>query len=189
VVSQSKLDSSSHLIFPLDRLSKNWVSPIYAFFQPTPSAITVDGCRIHEFKCTATHCKGRGRNARLIRRYLDTSDRNSTGSLRKHAWLCWGEEVLQGADACGDVNSTRQALSKAKILKNGSITTAFERKGKGQLTFSHRQHEKPQTRFVVFENHLVMNLIYYLLGSKLLDGLRKAYALSISSMIEVFSAL
>lgn len=109
--------------------------------------MTIDGRRAHEFRCTATNCKGRGKNPRIVRRYLDTSDRNSTGNLRKHARLCWGDEILQGADACGDLDSAREGLGKARKLKDGSITAAFERKGKGKVTYSHRQHDKAQTRF------------------------------------------
>src|SRR6266481_2733729 len=84
----------------LERLSKEWLSPIYAFFEPMPSIVVVDGRRVHEFRCMAGFCKGRGKNSRIVQRYLDTSDRNSTGNLRKHARICWGDEVLQGAQAC-----------------------------------------------------------------------------------------
>ena len=80
---------------------------------------------------------------------IHLTDRNSTGNLCKHARLCWGEEILRGADACGDLDSTRKGLDKAKKLQDGSITTAFERKGKGKVTFSHRQHTKTQTRLVM----------------------------------------
>jgi hypothetical protein len=139
------------MIFPLERLLKDWVSPIYAFFQPTPSIVTVDGRRVHEFRCTASNCKGRGKNPRIVRRYLDKSDRNSSGNLRKHARLCWGDEIINGADGCGDLDNTREGLNKIK-LRDGSITTAFERTGKGKVTYSHRQHDKAQTRFVVFNN-------------------------------------
>ena len=133
----------------LERLCDEWTSPIYAFFQATPSIETVDGRRVHEFRCSASHCKGRGKNPRIVRPYLDTSDRNSTGNLRKHARLCWGDEILRGADDCGDLESARKGLDKARKLQDGSITTSFERKGKGKVTFSHRQHTKAQTRFVV----------------------------------------
>ncbi len=122
------------------------MSPIYAFFHPIPSIVKVDGRRVHEFRCSATHCKGRGKDPRVVRRYLDKSDRNSTGNLRKHARQCWGDDIILGADTCGDIASTREALSKATKLKDGSITTAFERKGKGKVTFSHRQHDTTQTR-------------------------------------------
>lgn len=124
------------------------MSPIYAFFQPIPSIVTVDRRRVHEFQCAASNCKGRGKNPRIVRRYLDTSDRNSTGNLRKHARLCWGDEILRGADDCGDLKSTREGLDRAKKLRDGSITAIFQRNGKGKVTYSHRQHTKAQTRFV-----------------------------------------
>lgn len=114
-----------------------------------PSIVTVEGRRVHEFNCTASSCKGRGRYPRIVRRYLDTSDRNSTGNLRKHARLCWGDETVLSADACGNKNTVRDGLAKANKLKNGSIAVAFERKGKGKITFSHRQHTNAETRFVV----------------------------------------
>lgn len=33
------------------------------------------------------------------------------------------------------------------FLRDGTITTAFERKGKGQVTYSHRQHTREETRY------------------------------------------
>jgi hypothetical protein len=102
----------AHPFSALERLSVEWTSPIYAFFQATPSNVIVDGRRVHEFRCAATNCKGRGKNPRTVRRYLDTTDRNSTGNLRKHARLCWGDEILRGADASGDLNSSQEGLDK-----------------------------------------------------------------------------
>jgi len=163
------------------------VSPIYAFFRPTPSIETVDGRRVHEFECSASHCKGHGKNPRIVRRYLDTSDRNSTGNLRKHARVCWGEEILSGADACGDHDIARKGLDKAKKLQDRSITTSFERQGKGKLTFSHRQHTKIQTRFVVILQ-LFIYLILYGPEPKSFVGCRKAIDPLLSSKIEVFAA-
>jgi hypothetical protein len=80
-----------------------------------------------------------------VRRYLDTSDRKSTGNLRQHAKMCWGDETVKGADNCRDVDLARDALKKATI-KDGSITAAFERTGKGKITYSHRQHTRTETR-------------------------------------------
>ncbi|KAF8545952.1 hypothetical protein OG21DRAFT_1491739 [Imleria badia] len=36
----------------LTRLLKEWSSPIYAFFEPIPQIIEIDGRRAHDFKCT-----------------------------------------------------------------------------------------------------------------------------------------
>ena len=111
-------------------------------------------CRVHEFRCTASNCKGRGKDPRTVQRYLNTSDRNSTGNLRKHAQMCWGDEILHDADACHDLGSAREGLKNVKKQKDGSITVAFKRTGKGKVTFSHRQHDKTQTRFVLLINNI-----------------------------------
>ena len=78
-----------------------------------------------------------------MRRYLDTSDAKSTGNLRKHAKICWGVETVAAADGTRNVNDAREALKK---VKDGSITEAFERVGKGKVTYSHRQHTTTQAR-------------------------------------------
>ena len=143
---------SAHPNCPLEQLSIEWVSPIYVFFEPMLSIVTVDRWRVHEFRCTAGYCKGHGKNAQIVRRYLDTTDRNSTGNLQKHAQLCWDNEVMQDVDACADVDSVQVRLDKADKHRDGSITAAFERKGKGKLIYSHRQHMKVEARFVS-DNH------------------------------------
>jgi hypothetical protein len=163
------------------------VSPVYAFFQRTPTIRTVDGRRVHEFKCAASRCKGRGKNPRIVRRYLDTSDRKSTGNLRKHARLCWGDEILRAADSCGDLDSTRKGLDKAKKLKDGSITTTFERKGKGHVTYSHRQHDKAQTRFVTWMNNDDLPYLTHSEGPKLSVGYQRACGRFLLLMIEDFN--
>ena len=84
-------------------------------------------------------------NPRLVRRYLDTSDSKSTGSLRRHAKLCWGEENVARADEVKNIGEARLALKDAKVV-NGTITAAFERTGKGKITYSARQHTKSETR-------------------------------------------
>ena len=147
------LKKMAHTISLLEQLSKEWVSPIYAFFQQTPSIVTVDGWRVHEFRCTASNCKGHGRDPRIVRRYLDTTDQNLIRNLRKHARLCWWDEILCGADACGNLDLAWDGLDNAKRQIDGSITTAFERIGKGKVTYSHCQHDKTQTRFVVINKH------------------------------------
>lgn len=92
------------------RLTGNWTSPIYALFGPVPD-ITYDakGRRAHEFRCTATYCKGK----RIVRRFLDTTDRKSTSNLKRHATVCWGSDVVGDAlEARGDLKSTRKTLNR-----------------------------------------------------------------------------
>jgi hypothetical protein len=81
----------------------------------------------------------------MVRRYLDTSDAKSTSNLRKHARLCWGVETVAAADETRNLGAS---LDLIKTHKDGSITEAFERKGKGKVTYSHRQHTTTQVRCV-----------------------------------------
>jgi len=118
---------------------KDWVSPVYAFFNPKPQIVIIGGRRAHEFKCIAKGCKG------TTCRFLNKKDAWSTGNMRKHVKACWGEDALAAADA-KDVN---EACTKivGGILRNGTITVSFERKGKGKMTYSHRQHTYAETRY------------------------------------------
>ena len=98
---------------------KEWVSPVYAFFEPTPHVIERDGHRAHEFKCAARGCKA------TVRRYLDKKDARSTGNTRKHvkvyeedevagnepggckATVRWGDTIMSAADDAKDANEVR----------------------------------------------------------------------------------
>ncbi|CAA7270538.1 unnamed protein product [Cyclocybe aegerita] len=80
----------------LERLKKDWSSPVYVFFKTTPSIEYINECRIHVFECAAKHCCGR--NGRHVRRYLDTGDAKSMSNLCKHAKICWGDEAVAAAD-------------------------------------------------------------------------------------------
>jgi hypothetical protein len=114
--------------------------PIYAFFGPVPD-ITYDtkGHHAHEFRCTATYCKGKW----IVRQFLDTTDRKSMSNLKRHATVCWGSAIVGDAlEARGDLKSTRKTLTE---MRDGSITASFQWKGKGKVSYSHRQHIKAET--------------------------------------------
>jgi len=113
---------------------QKWISPMLMAVVPTISAVQL---RI---------VRGRVRilDPRLVRRYLDTSDKASTSGLRNHAEKCWGADTVKEAAKAADVNAVRKALAGTE-MRNGSIALEFERTGKGKLTFSHRQHTKKQT--------------------------------------------
>lgn len=131
-------------------MAKDWTSPIYGFFQSRPAIEVVDGRRCHEFQCAAPHCKGKGTRPRIVRRYLDKRDRNSTSNMHKHAKNCWGEEnVSKALEAKGElsINDVRKSLAQVKV-HDGSITASFKRQGKGDVTFSTRQHTYMETRLV-----------------------------------------
>ena len=84
---------------------------------------------------------------RMVRRYLDTSDAKSTGNLRKHAKICWGEEAVTAADNTKDVRAAREVIGKMKSV-DSSITAAFKFKriAKDKVTYSHRQHTTTEAR-------------------------------------------
>ena len=142
--------SEERMVYSEERMAKDWTSPIYGFFQARPVIEVVAGRRCHEFQCAAPLCKGKGAQARIVRRYLDKADRNSTSNMHKHAKNCWGEEIVsQALETKGSltIDEVRKSLAGAKV-QNGSIVAAFERKGKGVVTFSTRQHTYEETRLI-----------------------------------------
>jgi hypothetical protein len=52
-------------------------------------------------------------------------------------------ETVAGADETGNLGAALEVLRK---FKDGSITEAFQRAGKGKVTYSHRQHTTTQSR-------------------------------------------
>ncbi|KAH9916622.1 uncharacterized protein BXZ73DRAFT_2163, partial [Epithele typhae] len=119
-----------------------WNSPIYGFFKPIPKIVDVGGRRVHIFECGAKGCKC---NKKFINRFLNTADATSTGNMFRHARVCWGEEAvnhtIKNRMTPGEV---RQHFVK-NASENGDITTFFERKGKGPVTYSHRQHTRTES--------------------------------------------
>ncbi|KAG2040592.1 hypothetical protein BDR03DRAFT_857502 [Suillus americanus] len=122
-----------------ERIMKDWISLVYAFFNPTPCIVTIEGRLAHEFMCLGKSCKA------TVRRYLNKKDARSTGNMRKHVRACWGKDILVAADNAKDANEARVKIVGG-FLRNGSITALFEPKGKGQVTYSHRQHTRAETR-------------------------------------------
>ena len=101
---------------------------------------------MHVFSCVAKSCKGKGKFSRIVKRYIDKSDVSSTSNLRKHAKICWGDDVVKAADETKDL-ACAQAIVAKSGLENASITAMFERvKGKGAVTYSHKQHTKTETK-------------------------------------------
>lgn len=127
----------------IERLSKDWNSPIYVFFKLSPRIEYVNDRRVHVFECAAGRC--RGKNGRYVRRFLDTGDAKSTSGLRRHAKNCWGDEAVAAADGTQDLEGARVVLLKTK-LRDGSITAEFERIAKGKISYSHRQHTSTESR-------------------------------------------
>jgi hypothetical protein len=102
----------------------------------------MDGRRSHIFNCAAKMCRHKSRG---VRRFLDKGDAKSTSNMRKHTKKCWGEEMVAAADKLHFAADVRATMLDG-VLNPESITAAFERKGKGRVTFSHRKHTKPEAR-------------------------------------------
>jgi hypothetical protein len=65
--------------------------------------------------------------------------------MRRHVRRCWGDEALKAAEATENIGMARDMVVKA-LNETGSISAAFERKGKGVVTYSNRQHTRAETR-------------------------------------------
>ena len=131
-----------------ERLAKEWTAPIYAFFGPIPEVGYEDGRRFHAFHCAAPECKNKSRR---VRRFLDKGDAHSTGNMRKHAKKCWGDDIVTSADKAPNANEVRSTTIKG-YLDPSSIKAAFERRGKGKVSYLHRQHTRTETRYVTMRN-------------------------------------
>lgn len=68
-------------------------------------------------------------------------DRSSTGNLRRHARVCWGDETITKADTSKDLKYARKEVEKIRnVARDGSITAAFSKvEGQGRVGYSHRQ--------------------------------------------------
>jgi hypothetical protein len=47
-----------------------------------------------------------------VRRYLDTKDARSTGSLRRHAKVCWGSNIIDAVDSAINADEVGKIISK-----------------------------------------------------------------------------
>ena len=72
-------------------------------------------------------------------------DAKSTRNMRKHTRKCWEDEDVASADKAKNTNKVCATAVKG-ALDPESITTAFERKGKGKVKYSHQQHMKMEVR-------------------------------------------
>jgi len=54
---------------------------------------------------------------------------------------------LKAADVAKNATEVREKII-GSILRTGSITQAFERQGKGKVTYLHRQHTRIETKYV-----------------------------------------
>ncbi|KAI5991974.1 hypothetical protein EDC04DRAFT_2587236, partial [Pisolithus marmoratus] len=119
------------------QLMRDWTSPVYAFFNPQPVILEINGRWAHDFKCCACGCKVK------VCQYLDKKDAWSTGNMWKHVKKCWGVKALASADACKDVKEALKVITKS-ILQDGSIMSMIKKEGK--LTYSVWPHTCTELR-------------------------------------------
>ncbi|KAK0458631.1 uncharacterized protein EV420DRAFT_1252545, partial [Desarmillaria tabescens] len=118
-------------------MMKKWSASAYAFFHPIPAIEYHHGCKCHVFSCAAKECE------QGIACYLDTTDKESMGNMRKHIRSCWGTDVLDMADNIENLESARRLVKAHQ--NNRTITSMFEcLKGKGAVTYSHHAHTKTE---------------------------------------------
>lgn len=102
---------------------KEWSSVFYAFFK-TPY---INYASPKKRLVQVFHCAGRGCK-HVVNRYLHTGDMTLTKSLGWHAKSCWGEDAVWAARKANNLAYAREHVASG-ILKLGSITAHFERKG------------------------------------------------------------
>ena len=83
-------------------------------------------------------------HGRFVCRFLDSKDAKSMSNLQRHAKGCWGADAVESSKGV-NVEAAREIIGRGK-LRDGSITTVFERIGKGKMTFSHCQHTTTEAR-------------------------------------------
>lgn len=125
------------LICIVERLRRDWRSPIYAFYEPLPEIGYEKKRPYHEFICAKKGCGKR------IRRYLDKGDAGSTGNLGKHVRHCWKNNVVQSALEAENLDDAREIVAGHR---DGVLTSHFERIGKGKATYSSTPPTKSETR-------------------------------------------
>lgn len=111
---------------------------MYGFFHPVPKLEVIEGRRAHVFKCQNHSCKT------AIRHFLDKGDARSTGNMRRHVKKCWGIAARDAADSAKKFDDVKKLVRG--ILRDGTITDAFEKKGMGKPTYSNRPLTRAETK-------------------------------------------
>jgi len=121
-------------------------APVYGFFDHPKLEMVCCKGKLREafvFVCMVPTCREK------LNVYTTTKDVGSTSNLQKHIKKCRGAHHLEEAKQVGKVSLVHAALA-ANI--DGSITAAFERSGKGKISYSTRPLSETQTRYV--DTHL-----------------------------------
>ena len=141
-----------------------WNSPIYAFFKPLPKITVIKGRQCHEFICSASVCKGNWSDKCVVWHFLDEADKGSMSNMQKHAWHCWGNDIIKKADEAKDeltLDNIWEGLKEAK-MEDGSIVVFFNCKCKGRVKYMLHQHTYAEAQSVFDKMQvMVVNLLIY----------------------------
>lgn len=121
---------------------KTWRSVVYAFYKERPKVVRKNnkkGVRTTylEFccvKCSKTYLRGTG------------SDSGSTGVMRDHIPVCWGEDVWNEAKNL-DLDPAKDVVKKFKTLKNVKLTEMFSRVPGSKETYSLAPPSREEIRY------------------------------------------
>ena len=86
--------------------------------------------------------------------------------MRKHARHCWSDNIIKKANEAKEeltLNDFRKSLAEVKKSQDGSITAAFDRKGRTKVKYIMCQHTYEESRSVLFASHGPM--VYLLISS------------------------
>jgi hypothetical protein len=123
-----------------ERLSTKWTSFAYAFYGQPSVVYDKNGRRGHAFPCGKKNCSHK------VIRYLESKDGSSTSNMIKHARTCWGADAVNAAREAKDLAEARESVVNKYYQKDGTITASFQVKGKGKITYRHKQHSRSETR-------------------------------------------
>lgn len=150
-------------------MTQDWNSPPYSFYLPTPRIEVKDGRRAHLFECFNKGCR-----SRFVRRYVNET---STGNLGRHAKKCGGEAFVDILIAVDDSGKRKEMAEK--YARDGTITVAVERTGKGTVTYSSRMLTKEESRYAHTKYVLCLSF------SPLFIHLSKFHALTTLNIISI----
>ncbi len=123
---------------------KIWRSVVYAFYKERPKVVRKDnrkGIRTTylEFcciKCSKPYLRGTG------------TDSGSTGVMREHIPLCWGEDVWNDAKNL-ELEPAKDVIKKFKTMKNVKLTEMLKRVPGSKETYSLLPPSREEIRYSI----------------------------------------
>ena len=119
---------------------------MYAFFKERPNVVRKDNRKkirttYLEFtclKCSKSFLQGTG------------TDSGSTGVMREHVPVCWGEDIWNEAKNL-DLDPAKDVISKFKGMKNVKLTEMFTRVPGSKETFSLSPPSREEIRYITMQ--------------------------------------